>query len=216
MVDETFAYSDEEGKFLVKLARKSLENYLETGKKIDVPGEYPEKLKDLSGVFVTLRRHGVPHDSSLRGCIGVIEAREPLINGVINMALSSGLEDPRFPDVKKPELDNITFEVTAMTPPKLLDVENPEEYPEHIKIGRDGLIMERGFKRGLLLPQVPVEQDPVWGPVEFLDYTCRKAWLSQGCWKSKETKVYTFQGEIFEEIEPRGPIKRKIIGGPKD
>ncbi|MFX0103828.1 MAG: TIGR00296 family protein [Candidatus Hodarchaeota archaeon] len=211
MLDDDFAYADDEGIYLVKLARRSLETYLETGKKIDVPSDFPGKLKDQSGVFVTLRRHGVPHDSSLRGCIGMIEAREPLINGVINMALSSGLEDPRFPEVKKKELDNITFEVTAMTPPKLLEVEDPEDIPAKIKIGRDGIIMERGFRRGLLLPQVPVEQDPVWSPTEFLDYTCRKAWLSQGCWKSKETKVYTFQGEIFEEIEPRGDIKRKII-----
>ncbi|MHA1794045.1 MAG: TIGR00296 family protein, partial [Promethearchaeota archaeon] len=108
------------------------------------------------------------------------------------------------------ELDKLTFEVTAMTPPKLLEVEDRSKMPSLIVIGRDGLIAERGFHRGLLLPQVPVEQDPVWTPEQFLDWTCKKAWLNTGCWKNKNTKIYTFQGEIFEELEPHGKIVRKV------
>ncbi|MHA1369853.1 MAG: TIGR00296 family protein [Promethearchaeota archaeon] len=209
--NEGYAYTDDEGRFLVKLARRSLETYLKENKKIEPASDCPPKLKKPSGVFVTLRRHGVPHDSSLRGCIGLVIAKKPLVNGVIEMALAAGLDDPRFPKVKKGELDNIVFEVTAMTEPKLLEVDSPEEYLKKIKIGRDGLIIEKGFRRGLLLPQVPVEQDPVWTVKKFLDWTCKKAWLPDGCWKSPSTKVYTFQGEIFEEKEPHGEIIRKVI-----
>jgi AmmeMemoRadiSam system protein A len=148
-----YAYTDDEGIYLVKLARKSLETRLKTGKELPIPGDCPPKLKTVSGVFVTLRKHGFPVDESLRGCIGMIEARESLVAGVVHMALAAGLEDPRFPQVRTSELDHIAFELTAMTVPKLLQTKNPEEIKNAIKIGRDGLIMQRGYSRGLLLPK---------------------------------------------------------------
>ncbi|MBN2150812.1 MAG: TIGR00296 family protein, partial [Candidatus Lokiarchaeota archaeon] len=103
----------------------------------------------------------------------------------------------------------ISFEVTAMTVPKLLGEKDPEGIKAAIKIGRDGLIMQRGYYRGLLLPQVPVEYD--WDVDTFLAHTCRKAGLPGDAWKEKETKVFTFAGEIFEEEEPHGSITRKVI-----
>ncbi len=139
MVEKAYSYSDEEGQFLVKIARQSLESKLTSGKEIPVPVSYPGKLKDVSGIFVTLRRYNVPHDESLRGCIGMIEGREPIIEGAIHMALAAGLEDPRFPQVKAAELDRIVFEVTAMTPPRLLETKDPAQIKKSIKIGRDGL-----------------------------------------------------------------------------
>nr|MDO8118337.1 TIGR00296 family protein [Candidatus Sigynarchaeota archaeon] len=211
MGETKFAYTDEEGEFLVKIARESLESKLVKGKEIPVPASYPAKLKDLSGIFVTLRKYNVSHDESLRGCIGIIEGREPIIEGAIHMALAAGLEDPRFPQVNAAELDRIVFEVTAMTPPKLLETKDPERIKASIKIGRDGLIMQKGFSRGLLLPQVPVEQEPRWDVEEFLSYTCRKAWLPLDAWKDPHTKIFTFQGEIFEEESPRGKVVRKAI-----
>ncbi|MHA1684580.1 MAG: TIGR00296 family protein [Promethearchaeota archaeon] len=211
MGESEHAYTDGEGAYLVRMARKSLEHYLETGTKLSIPEDCPGKLMNVSGVFVTLRKHGVPHSSSLRGCIGMIEGRVPIIQETLNMAISAGLQDPRFPKVDKEELEKIVFEVTAMTPPVEFKVENRDDIPDHVKIGRDGLIMQRGYRRGLLLPQVPVEQDPPWSPREFLDWTCWKAGLPKGCWKKSETKVYSFQGEIFEETMPRGAIVRKEI-----
>ena len=204
-----YAYTDEEGIYLVQLARKSLETRLKTGKELPVPDDCPSKLKGVSGVFVTLRKHGLPVDESLRGCIGMIEAREALVAGVVHMALAAGLEDPRFPEVRASELDHIAFEVTAMTVPKLLATKDPEAIKKAIKIGRDGLIMHRGMSRGLLLPQVPVEYD--WDVETFLSHTCRKAWLPEDAWKQKDTKIFTFAGEIFEEEEPHGKIIRKVI-----
>ncbi len=209
MSKSEYAYSDEEGIYLVQLARKSLETRLKTGKELPVPDDCPPKLKEMSGLFVTLRKHGLPVEESLRGCIGMIEAREPLVAGVIHMAMAAGLEDWRFPNVRASELDHIAFEVTAMTVPKLLETKDPEEIKKSIMIGRDGLIMQRGMNRGLLLPQVPVEYD--WDVETFLMHTCNKAGLPQAAWKQKETKIFTFAGEIFEEEEPHGKIIRKVI-----
>lgn len=211
MADTNYAYTDEEGVFLVKLARKALTEKLTSDIEIDVPSDYPDKLNKVTGIFVTLRKYKVSHDSSLRGCIGMIEGREPIVAGAIHMALSAGLQDPRFPSVRPKELDNLIFEVTAMTPPKLIEAKDPGEIKAQIKIGRDGLIMQSGLRKGLLLPQVPVEQTPPWDVETFLEGTCRKAWLGKGCWKNPETKIFTFQGEIFEEIEPHGKVIRKKI-----
>ena len=210
MSDEEYAYTDEEGEFLVKLARESLETRLNTGSEMVPPEECPfPKLLERSGVFVTLRKHDQPVDESLRGCIGMIEARESLLLGVIHMAIAAGLEDPRFPEVRASELDHLVFEITAMTVPKLITAKDPEAIKNSIKIGRDGLIMEHGRQRGLLLPQVPVEYD--WDVATFLKHTCNKSWLADDAWKHKDTKIYAFQGEIFEEEEPRGKIMRKVI-----
>ena len=84
-----------------------------------------------------------------------------------------------------------------MTQPKILEVTNPSEYPSKIKVGRDGLIVEQGYSKGLLLPQVPVEWN--WNESEFLSQTCIKAGLPKSAWQGPKTKIYTFQGEIFSE-----------------
>ena len=93
-----------------------------------------------------------------------------------------------------------------MTPPQLIEVENPADYVKHIEVGRDGLIAERGFWRGLLLPQVPVEYG--WDAGQFLSQTCVKAGLPPDAWMDGETKIYRFQGEVFSETEPYGEVKR--------
>ncbi|HME55207.1 MAG TPA: TIGR00296 family protein [Candidatus Lokiarchaeia archaeon] len=210
MSDEEYAYTDEEGEYLVKLARESLETRLNTGSQMVTPEDCPyPKLLEESGVFVTLRKFGQSDSMSLRGCIGMIEARDSLLMGVIKMAIAAGLEDPRFPEVQESELDHLVFEITAMTVPKLLTTKDPEAIKNSIKIGRDGVIMEQGHQRGLFLPQVPVEQN--WDIETYLPEACRKAWLPRDAWKEKSTKIYTFQGEIFEEEKPRGHIVRKII-----
>jgi hypothetical protein len=212
MAEIQYAFTDEEGVFLVKLARESLEYRLEHGEELPEPDEYPPNLQNNSGIFVTLRRYGISHGETLRGCIGMIEAREPIIQGAIHMAIAAGLDDPRFPPVKKSELDNLVFEITAMTVPALLAGEGPKDLDAirgAIVIGRDGLIMARGWQRGLFLPQVPVEQG--WDIDTYLNENCRKAGLPYGAWKEPYSSIYTFTGEIFEEEEPRGNIVRKVL-----
>jgi AMMECR1 domain-containing protein len=95
--------------------------------------------------------------------------------------------------------------------PELIKVDKPEEYLSHIEIGRDGLIVEQGFFKGLLLPQVPIEQG--WEKKEFISNTCMKAGLMPDAWFNENTKISKFSGQIFTEIEPRGEIKEKKLDG---
>jgi len=127
----------------------------------------------------------------------------PLIKALKDAALSAAFKDPRFQPITEEELSSITFEVTILTKPELIKT-NPLEYKNQIKIGRDGLIAERGFHRGLLLPQVPVEWN--WNTEEFLSETCYKAGLPPDAWLDKKTKIYKFQGKIFCETSPKGEI----------
>jgi uncharacterized protein (TIGR00296 family) len=117
--------------------------------------------------------------------------------------------DPRFPPLKEEELDDIVIEVTVLSTPKLIKIKNPKDYFKDIVIGRHGLIVEQGFYKGLLLPQVPVEQG--WDIEEFLNHTCIKAGLIPDAWFDKQTKVYKFDGQVFTEIKPRGEIKEKKL-----
>ena len=87
----------------------------------------------------------------------------------------------------------------------------PQDYLSNIEIGRDGLIVEQGFYKGLLLPQVPVEQG--WDKEEFLSNTCMKAGLMPDAWFDNSTKISRFSGQIFTEISPGGEIKEKKIDG---
>jgi uncharacterized protein len=145
----------------------------------------------------------------LRGCIGLLYPTNPLVEAVIEAALSAATGDPRFPQVAHEELDEIVFEVSVLTPPEQVTVEKPTEYPSKIEVGRDGLIMERGYYKGLLLPQVPVEWN--WKEEEFLCQTAMKAGLSPDAWLLKDTMIYRFQAIIFEEVSPKGQVKQKKI-----
>ena len=184
--------SEEEGKFLVKLARKSIESFIKNKNKMEVPVDTPEALKEKMGAFVTLNKDGL-----LRGCIGYPEPIEPLVNAVIDVAISAAVNDPRFSPVTANELDDIKVEVSVLTKPELIEVDKPEEYMDMIKIGEDGLIMERGPYRGLLLPQVAVEWG--WNVEEFLYNTCVKAGLTADCWIYPDIKIYKFGSQIFQE-----------------
>ncbi|MCS7096016.1 MAG: TIGR00296 family protein [Candidatus Bathyarchaeota archaeon] len=204
----SFDLSLEEGILLVKLARSAVEEYLKNGKRIKAPDETPEKLLQPCGVFVTINKV-VDDGKELRGCIGYPYPSSPLIEAVIDSAISSATGDPRFPPLSKKELDSIVFEVSVLTPPMMVEVEKPTDYPSKIRVGRDGLIIERGFYKGLLLPQVPVEWG--WNEEEFLCQCCLKAGLPPDCWLMKGTKVYTFQAIIFEEESPKGKVKRRVL-----
>lgn len=163
--------------------------------------------REKQGVFVTI--HTFP-GHELRGCIGIPFPVMSLQDAIIESA-QSVTHDPRFPPLKESELGGIVVEVTVLTKPERIIVKHPKEYPGHIDIGRDGLIVEQRFYTGLLLPQVPVEQQ--WDGEEFLSHTCMKAGLSPDAWFDKDTKISKFQGQIFSETTPNGSIEEKHLNG---
>lgn len=204
-----FKLTQEEGEFLVKLARKTVQEYLKTGKVINVPKDTPTKLMQRCGVFVTINslKNG---KKKLRGCIGYPYPTTMLAQAALECAISSATRDPRFSSLSSEELGQVIFEVSVLTPPELVEVEDPRHLPSKIKIGEDGLIVEKGFYKGLLLPQVPVEYN--WDREEFLCQCCIKAGLPPDNWLIKTTKIHKFQAIVFEEDNPRGKIKRKELG----
>jgi len=188
-------FSLEDGQVLIKFARENIEFFLKNDRVIPVTEYIKEKFNDKYGAFVTLNKHGVS-GNPLRGCIGYIEPKYSLYDVIHKVS---------------EELDNIIIELSILTPPELIIVNNPKEYRDKIVIGRDGLIAEKGWRRGLLLPQVPVDHDRNWDVETFLDHTCQKAMLPADSWKDLDTKIYSFQAILFEEESPRGEIARKYL-----
>jgi uncharacterized protein (TIGR00296 family) len=205
-----FELSLEEGRFLVELAREAVEEYLRSRKQISVPEGIDEKFRQPCGVFVTINsvKNG---EEQLRGCIGYPYPTTPLAQAIIESAISSATQDPRFYPLSLNELDKVVFEISVLTPPQIVNVKKPNEYPGKIKVGEDGLIVERGVFKGLLLPQVPAEWK--WDEEEFLCQCCIKAGLPPDSWLLEGTKIYKFHAIIFEEEKPKGKVKRKALGG---
>lgn len=195
--------SEEEGIKAVRIAREVIENFV-SGKKIKIE-HYPEVFKKKLGVFVTINTHP---ENELRGCIGYPEPIMPLINALVDAA-QNACNDPRFEPLQERELDKIVIEASVLTTPELIVVNTPNEYVNKIKIGADGLIAERGYFRGLLLPQVAVEWN--WDEEEFLSHTCMKSGLPPDAWLQKNTKIYKFQAQIFSEQSPRGKIVERTL-----
>ena len=205
-----FELNEEEGKFLVKLARRAVKEYLETKKVPETTRRVHEKLLQPCGVFVTINSIE-NEEKELRGCIGYPYPTDPLGEAVIQSAISAATQDPRFNPLTKDELDKVVFEVSVLTPPQVLEVKRPQDYPSKIRIGEDGLIIEKGMFKGLLLPQVPVEWN--WDQEEFLCQGCIKAGLPPDNWLLPVTRIQKFQAIIFEEETPNGRVKRKALGG---
>jgi len=203
-----FTLSLEEGKFLVQLARNAVKEYLKTRKHITAPEDTPKKLFEQCGVFVTINKVK-NSEKQLRGCIGYPYPANPLVEAVIDSAIESATQDPRFYPLSPSELDEVVFEVSVLTPPEAIEVKKPAEYVAKIKVGEDGLIVEKGVFKGLLLPQVPVEWE--WGEEEFLCQCCIKAGLPPDSWLIKGAKIYKFTAIIFEEKTPHGEVKRKLL-----
>jgi AmmeMemoRadiSam system protein A len=170
---------------LLAAARAALRRALGRGADPTPTGALPAIRR---GAFVTLRI-----GDELRGCLGHITADRPLADLVPGLAVAAAREDPRFPPLAAGELDRVNIEVSVLSTPTAVDPAGPGA----IVSGRDGLIVERGRARGLLLPQVAPEQG--WGPEAFLDATCEKAGLSAGAWREPGTRVLTFQADVFDE-----------------
>ena len=188
----------------VKLARKAIEECLNNGKKIK-PDDLPKLFREKRGVFVTLNKRA--GGKQLRGCIGRPYPVMPLGEAIIASAINAALEDPRFDPVAKDEINDLVIEVTVLTVPKPVN-EKSRDIPQKIVIGRDGLIIATERNQGLLLPQVAVEHG--FDSVEFLCQTCMKAGLMPDAWING-AKVYSFEGQIFEEEEPGGEIREKVL-----
>ena len=139
------------------------------------------------GVFVTLQVRG-----ELRGCIGTTEGYEPLGEAIVRCSASAALHDPRFPPLRADELGDLQIEISVLSP--LTPIR-----PDEIEIGRHGLVISQGERRGLLLPQVAVEHGLT--REQFLEETCRKARLPREAWQSPSTQIQGFTCEVFSGAE---------------
>jgi len=173
--------------FLLRVARETIEQLVKTGKKPDFQVE-DDKLRQPGAAFVTL--HKQPR-GQLRGCIGQVVAREPLWLCVRDMAVAAATQDPRFSKVKRHELADLRIEISVLTPAE------PVRDVTEIQVGVHGLIVGRGWSRGLLLPQVPTEYG--WDRETFLTQTCRKAGLPGDCWRDAGTTIEKFTAVVFSE-----------------
>ncbi len=182
-----FELNKQEKMTLLKVARDTIVSlFTETS----MPAyEVTNTLSKNCGAFVTLHTK----EGSLRGCIGHISSDKPLIETIKEMAIASSTQDPRFSPLRKAELDNIEIEISVLSPFKKIDNIN------EIEVGKHGILMQKGYKTGLLLPQVATEYG--WDRETFLTHTCYKAGLDGNCWKNKDTIIEIFHGIVFNEKE---------------
>ncbi len=194
----------EEVKELIDLGRSAVLRAF-SGKEFNVPQYIKERYSEPKGVFITIKNYP---ENKLRGCMGLPLPVYPLWYGVIYSSLQAAFNDPRFKSLRPEEFDKVIWEISILSPPEEMRVPK-EELPELIELGKHGLIVEFGERKGLLLPQVPIEQG--WSAEEFLSYTCLKAGLPPDCWKWKETKIYRFSGKVYKEKEPFGEIIKEEL-----
>jgi MEMO1 family protein len=169
---------------LLGLARAAVAEFLATGVEIEDRTGLARLAKP-HGVFVTLTRKG-----ELRGCIGFIDPIMPLGRAVIRAAVYAATEDPRFPRVGPDELAGLRFEISVLTPARGIDD------PKTVRVGTHGLIVEQGGRRGVLLPQVAVDEG--WDRSTFLDQVCLKAGLPPDAWR-RGAKLSVFEAVVFRE-----------------
>lgn len=196
-------YSNDDGELAVRIAREALEAYVRGRARL--PFDVPKHFEDKAGAFVTINVHP---GGELRGCIGYPQPFFPLRKS-IEKGGEGTAEDPRFPPLRPDELDHVTVEVSLLTAPQLVQAKKPKELTKFVTVGVDGLSVAQGALRGLLLPQVAVEYN--WDAAEFLSEACMKAGLLADAWLDPATRVYTFQAEVFAEVEPRGPVVRRNL-----
>jgi AmmeMemoRadiSam system protein A len=179
---------DDDRRALLGIARRAIIEAAERQRLLEVAlltGTFARR----SGVFVTLRRRG-----RLRGCIGQVEAVDPIGQAVARCAMAAALDDPRFDPVGPSELNELEIEISVISAPQriLLD---------EIEVGRHGLMITRGYQRGLLLPQVALEFH--WTRERFLEETCVKGGMERQAWKDSMIRIEAFTAEVFSEADLR-------------
>ncbi len=173
---------------LLNIARTTIEEYIKNDKKTDFNVKDGE-LKKEKGVFVTIHK-----DGQLRGCIGSIFPQDKLYKSVRDMAIQSSIKDPRFPPVRPEEIAGLKIEISVLSVPKKIKTAG------EIKLGRDGVIVKRGLRQGVYLPQVANETG--WSKEKFFNSLCsQKAGLPEEAWKDEKTDLLVFQAEVFSENE---------------
>jgi uncharacterized protein len=191
----------QEGKELVKLARTSVETFIKNRKLVSSTGHNSKK----SGVFVTIYHLNEKNkQKNLRGCIGYVLPSKNIYDSVIDAAINAATKDPRFNAISEKELDEVIFEVSILTKPVRIRVEDTNLSLKKIVIGRDGLVLESRYGSGLFLPQVPVEQK--WDIRQYLTNLCYKAGAPADAWLLSDSNLYTFRSNIFREILPNSDI----------
>lgn len=179
-------------KRLLGIAREAIKAAVCPGARFNVDAStLTPQLLEPAAAFVTLHEHG-----ELRGCIGLMRYEVPVWINVRDAAVAAALDDPRFLPVEAAEVTALELEVSVLEPP----VELPD--PAGFEAGRHGIVVERGLRRGLLLPQVAPEMG--WGPEQMLDAVCRKAGLAGDAWRDTGTKLYVFESFCFSEAETGG------------
>ncbi len=173
----------EEKRILHRIALRAIEDVVR-GKPVPDFTVESQALMERKGAFVTLKRGG-----QLRGCIGHIKGVKPLYKIVGEMAAAAAFNDPRFNPVTEAELPDLEIEISVLTP--LRRIKGIEE----IEVGKHGILIEKGFHSGLLLPQVATEYG--WDRKTFLEHTCLKAGLPTDAWKDGDTRISTFCAEVF-------------------
>lgn len=178
-----FTLTSEEKKELLNLARQAVELYVREGKIINYHTDNPRFWEE-KGAFVTIKKSG-----QLRGCIGFIEPVLPLYLAIIRCAILAATEDPRFSPVEERELKSLEYEISILTPPRKIS------RPQEVIVGRHGLIISMEGKKGVLLPQVAVEEG--WDRETFLEQVCLKAGLPPHAWRSTKAELYVFEAMVF-------------------
>lgn len=173
---------------LLDLARRAISSAIIEKRILDF-SPYPTALAQPAGAFVTLHR-----DGQLRGCVGQVEASDPLGDAVARAAINAALHDSRFPAVEADEVRSLEIEISVLSPPESI-------VPETILPGRHGLLIIKAEHRGLLLPQVAAGRR--WSWQRFLEETCVKAGLPRDAWRDPGTRVLAFTAEVFSDISLR-------------
>ena len=182
-VGTDLGFSAEEKEQLHELAFEAIRSRCFGTAMPDIAVKSP-RLKEPRGAFVCIHK-----GPELRGCIGMIEARAPLWETIRRMAVEAAFGDPRFCALSTDELDKIDIEISVLTP--MQRISDPSE----IEVGKHGLLIRRGMRSGLLLPQVATEHN--WDREQFLKWTCHKAGLPEKAWKDKDVEVYVFSADVF-------------------
>lgn len=196
-------YSLAQGRELVGIAREQIEAEV-NNKPFMLFEDVLENYQEVSGCFVTLNI-----GKSLRGCIGYPEPIFPLWQALRRAAVAAAFQDSRFYPVQPEELNQIRIEVNILTTPVVLNGKTQKDIVQQIVIGRDGLIIQKGRKRGLFLPSVPVVEN--WDIDSYLAHLCLKASLKKDAWKNlDQVQLWTFQSQIFEETTPNGEIVEMV------
>ncbi len=182
----------QEKELLLDIARQALE---------DAVNQRPQQKLDLSQMSETLQEPGASFvtltlGKNLRGCIGALEAFQPLVLDVQDHAVAAALEDYRFPQVSPEELGSIQIEVSRLTPPRALEYQDSNELVELLHPGIDGVIIQNGRQRATFLPQV---WEKISKPEAFLNQLCLKMGVESNTWRKKHFEVLTYQVEEFHE-----------------